>query len=68
MRKKEKCSKKDEFHDMRMKFLKEEHEAKMKVLNIEFEIAKEKLEQNRSENESVLKNLEILCKKYSSIV
>jgi len=64
---KRKLSKVDEYHHLRIKFLKEEHEAKISLIQMEREVLQEKREQNLKENEATLKNLDLLHEKYSHI-
>ena len=61
-----KTNKLDEFHQTWISFLKEEHLAKMRILQLEEKML-EKRQQNFKENEAVLENLEILSRKYSAV-
>ena len=62
-----KTNKLDEFHQTRMTYLREEHLAKMRILQLEENMLEEKRQQNFKENEAVLENLEILSRKYSAV-
>ena len=55
----------EEFQETRLKYMKEEHDLKMKILQKEFEIKEYELEMKKNEFESVLKNLDLLRERYN---